>query len=65
MKSALLTNPSISLYCWDRPGVVGREWDLPATLLDAELEVHVIGDAFEPREALDTIHEGFRITRKL
>jgi 2,4-dienoyl-CoA reductase-like NADH-dependent reductase (Old Yellow Enzyme family) len=30
-----------------------------------DLEVYVIGDAVEPRKALDTIHKGFEVGNKV
>lgn len=32
---------------------------LPDALAESDLEIHVIGDAVEPRQALQAIHEGF------
>jgi hypothetical protein len=32
---------------------------------EAELEVHVIGDCVEPREALEAVWEGFELGRNL
>jgi pyruvate/2-oxoglutarate dehydrogenase complex dihydrolipoamide dehydrogenase (E3) component len=39
--------------------------ELPEALTGNELEVHVIGDAVEPRKALDAIHEGFSVGMRL
>ncbi len=39
--------------------------ELPDALVDSNLEVHVIGDAVEPRKALDAIYEGFEVARTL
>ena len=39
--------------------------ELPDALADSDLEVHVIGDAVEPRKALDAIYEGFEAARAL
>jgi len=39
--------------------------ELPDALADSGLEVHVIGDAAEPRKAVDAIHEGFEVGRTL
>ena len=35
--------------------------ELPDALANSRLEVHVVGDAVEPRKALDAIYEGFEI----
>jgi 2,4-dienoyl-CoA reductase (NADPH2) len=36
-----------------------------ASALEEYAEVHLIGDCVEPREALDAVHEGFEVGRKL
>ncbi len=35
--------------------------DLPDALADSDLEYHVVGDAVEPRKALEAIREGFEV----
>ena len=35
--------------------------ELPDALANSDIEVHVIGDAVEPRKALDAVHEGFEL----
>jgi len=39
--------------------------ELADALTGTDREIHVIGDAIEPRKAIDAIHEGFEIARKL
>ena len=39
--------------------------DLAGVLEYSELEIHVIGDAFQPRKALDAIWEGFEVGLKI
>jgi len=39
--------------------------ELPDELAESDLEVHVIGDAVQPRKALDAVHEGFEVARGL
>ncbi|MFN2158517.1 MAG: NADH:flavin oxidoreductase, partial [Anaerolineales bacterium] len=35
--------------------------ELPDAFQNSELEVHVIGDAVEPRKAINAIQEGFNV----
>ena len=39
--------------------------ELAEALRGTEREIHVIGDAVEPRKAIDAIYEGFEVARKL
>ncbi|MGB6423420.1 MAG: hypothetical protein WBD56_06950 [Anaerolineales bacterium] len=39
--------------------------ELPDTFHESDLEVYVIGDAVEPRKALDAIREGFEVGNKV
>jgi hypothetical protein len=39
--------------------------ELPEALTGIDLEVHVIGDAVEPRKALEAIREGFDVGIRL
>jgi NADPH-dependent 2,4-dienoyl-CoA reductase/sulfur reductase-like enzyme len=39
--------------------------DLPDALAGSDVETHVIGDALQPRKALEAIREGFEVGRRL
>ena len=44
---------------------VGANRELPDSMARADLEIHVIGDALEPRKASDAVSEGCDVARSL
>jgi NADPH-dependent 2,4-dienoyl-CoA reductase/sulfur reductase-like enzyme len=71
-----LTADTVTAAQWDRDlafpyetvvvavGVKANR-ELPEALTGSDLEVHVVGDAVEPRKALEAIHEGFNVGMRL